>query len=346
MDRWSRGLFGLMTVGLIQCLALCREVISWYAPSTPRGMLCCLTIVVLSANARPCHAHELVANAAGSLLELLLGPGIEVTAQVRQPLPGALLTPADSLAERRQKLNALAARHGWERFARRSAMAPVHVELNYIVDAGGQRVGHHVYSAFVAYAKLEQLRDQQLMEGLFGSAGADQEQVGFAPEAVSTELLQQLGIQIADESMERYATFFAPLMNRVELRGTARVEKIESAGFVLMAWQLDPRFTFAADATPTDELQSLANRAFKVQRDELGQKTQSAPTPYSGCGGYVSVQETGLETDQLLIETRLVLHEPPDWFSGSNFLRSKFPAVLQESAQTFRRKLELARTRQ
>jgi hypothetical protein len=310
---WSLWLFVYCLVAF--CISLCGTM--------PRG-----------------RADEPVALHRSELLEMFLGEGVQVVPKVSYPLPAPLLSGSLSPEAKRAKLEQLAVRHGWQRFSRPSPMAPVHVQLAYIHDGSGQRVGHHVYSAFLIYSELSTLKDQQLMESLFGANSEDGQRIGFEPEPLPADILAQVGIGHAnDDAAVRFSTIFLPLMNRVELRGTARVEKLETERSTVIAWELDPRFTLDADLYPKTEWKQFANRYVKIQRDDLGRQFDGSPVPYTGCGGYVAVQETGLEPHQLLLESHLVLHEPTEWFAGSNFLRSKFPAVLQESAQTFRRRL-------
>jgi hypothetical protein len=38
----------------------------------------------------------------------------------------------------------------------------------------------------------------------------------------------------------------------------------------------------------------------------------------------------------------MLMHEPTQWFSGSNFIRSKLPLAIQEGARSFRRSLRSA----
>ena len=236
-------------------------------------------------------------------------------------------------------LERLAARHGWERFARNSVVAPVHVELSYLTDDAGRRIGHNVYSAFVAYADWATLKDQELMESMFGPSTEDGELAGLEPGQVPSEILQQVGIEFPVEAGEHYSTTVIPLMNRVSIRGTARIAHFESADCLTVAWQLAPQFNLDSGEPLVEAWQPYANRYVKIERDELGRLLPSAPVPYAGCGGMLYVQATGLVDRQLLIESRTVLHEPAEWFAGSNFLRSRFPLVLQESAQKFRRRL-------
>ena len=299
-----------------------------------------LLVCILQFEIASCRAEQHSNPPPSPLLESFFTDGIQVVAGVSFVLPPPLLSDAHTPAAKREILDILSARHGWQRFSRPSVMAPVHVELSYIQDASGKRVGHHVYSAFIVHASMRTLRDQELMVSLFGAYGDDEgQQIGFQPERPDSELLSQVGIDVPDETSVRYSSIYLPLLNRVALRGTARIEKEESDSSVTIAWYFDPRFTFEDWESLEDSKQRFANHYMKLERDELGRSVDSPPVPYLGCGGYLSVRETGQQPDQLFIESRLVLHEPAEWFAGSNFLRSKFPTVLQESAQSFRRRV-------
>ncbi|MEM8733892.1 MAG: hypothetical protein AAGG44_06715, partial [Planctomycetota bacterium] len=76
-----------------------------------------------------------------------------------------------------------------------------------------------------------------------------------------------------------------------------------------------------------------------LSTNDLGEPVEGKAQPYHGLGGYVSIMPTGLEENQLLVESRMILHEHADWFSGSRYLRSKLPLSLQSSAKDLRRKL-------
>lgn len=279
--------------------------------------------------------------AQGQLFEQLHTVGIQLPESTSVVLNPPLLmgrTPVEA----KQLLDKLAQRHGWDRFSRNSPTAPVHVEVSYVQSAAGKRIGHNIYSAFIAYAPLTTLKDQELMAGLFGSSSEDKELMGFDPKSLTADILQKAGIAPTEQENARYSTLRIPLMNRVVIQGTARVEKLEKSDSIVIAWLIDPNFTMDAakgESTELAELAEYANRYRKVVRDELGKELESTPVSYSGCGGYLSVTQTGLADNQLLIESRMAIYEPDEWFAGSNFLRSKFPAALQESAQSFRRKL-------
>jgi hypothetical protein len=162
--------------------------------------------------------------------------------------------------------------------------------------------------------------------------------MGFDPKELSVEVLKKVGIDTSGSELRRFSTMRVPLMNRVVIEGTARIERFEKDDSVIIAWQLEPRFS-SDDVKNSSDITAYANRYRKVVRNELGKEVESEPVSYMGCGGYMAVTQTGLEENQLLIESRMAILEPDEWFAGSNFLRSKFPAALQESAQNFRRKL-------
>jgi hypothetical protein len=66
---------------------------------------------------------------------------------------------------------------------------------------------------------------------------------------------------------------------------------------------------------------------------------QTDSHPYEGAGGYMHVAKLSDPSGACLIETWMVLHEPTEWFRGSNLLRSKLPLMIQESVRKFRRHL-------
>lgn len=287
-----------------------------------------------------------------SLFEQFVTKGIALSESTVIVLPRPLLEGKPA-SEAKSSLQKLSERQGWDRFSKNSVSAPIVVDLSYVLEGGKKstgapsnqsgvkdttRVGHDIYSAFIAYSPLKSLKDEQLMSSLFGSSSEDKELMGFDPVQLAPEVLKLAGVAEVGPNT-RYSTLRIPLMNRVVIEGTARIDKIEREGSVLIAWQLDPHFTIASPEQAPPELAKYINRSRKVSRDELGKVTESQPISYVGCGGYLCVTETGLAENQLLIESRFAMHEPNDWFSGSNFLRSKFPTAMQESAQNFRRKL-------
>jgi hypothetical protein len=280
-----------------------------------------------------------------SLFQLLNEEGIRLTESEVRPLQSPTFSPALSADEQLQKLGELAGSYGWEKFSRDSVVAPIKIDLDYILDEHGDRIGHDVHAAFIAHAPFEQLRDEDLMRQIFGKpiqdsdANESEPQPGDAARDVPIEELSRLGIELPDSENERYATMHLPLLNKITVRGTLRIAKREGDNWLQLYWYLDPRFAAS---------EKYANTWTKILRNDVGMPIESEPHPYAGCGGYVCVAKIApssaealkpdaSRTDPLLVESRMIMLEPSDWFAGSNALRSKLPLMLQENARDFRR---------
>ncbi|MCA9129772.1 MAG: hypothetical protein KDB22_21950 [Planctomycetales bacterium] len=232
-------------------------------------------------------------------------------------------------------LREIAGKIGWERFAKNNLYAPVIIDIDSIKRPNGDRIAHSVHSGFIAYSTISQLRDEDLMQSVLGrqdkSLQKDPTQFGqLVPESV----LQAKGIQPHSPD-ESYAYVKLPLMNRVLVEGVIRTEKREGEHWVEMYWEFDPRFLWF----PGEPLE-FSNFWRPVSADAVGRPTEQPPQPYLGCGGFLAVYEIDTPNRQLFVESRLILHEPHEWFNGSQFLRSKLPTMLQENARKFRRELK------
>lgn len=280
---------------------------------------------------------------AEDLMEEMVQAGIVLPNGNSIRLPPPSLSEMQSEAQRTEVLEALAGKLGWKRFARDSPVAPVTIRAKYLKNENGARIGHFVHSAFIAYASMEDLRNKQLMEATFGRMGNGSENDSTALRDLTAAELETLGLAGLSSDRESFAYMEMELLNKIVLRGIVHLQKEEGDHWFQLSWQFDPRFTQSkTDATSTGELE---NTWTKRTPNEVGKLQAGRPEPYQGLGGYMTVFETGKETDQLLIETRMVLYEPQDWFASSNALRAKLPLTLQESARSFRRKLSSNRTR-
>jgi hypothetical protein len=267
--------------------------------------------------------------------------GLELSSDLRIPLPGPTLKPEMDGAARQAAVRALAGKLDWERFTRDSLSAPIMINIELLVDRNGQRLGLAVHNAFMAHAELGKLRDTQAMQQIFGqpeSARGDQVQVVI--KELPKQDLRERGFVSQADSPATFAYLELPLLNKVIVAGVMRIEKREREGAVEFYWRLDPTFNQHAP---------YASRWIQLERNSVGGLIRGDSFPYSGCAGFTGVYEvndlsfpTTQDADsagKLLIESRLLLREPQEWFAGSNFLRSKLPSAMQENARSFRRTL-------
>ncbi len=263
-----------------------------------------------------------------SLFEQMTTNGIGPIQSQNIVLPMPLLSGLDDHAGRLEAAEPLAKRIGWERFAKDSVFAPVAIDIDAVKDSEGKRIAHSIHCAFVVHAQLDELSDQELLKSILVS-GEDEERSDSDAEEKGSELSPEVLAEnniAAPQEGESYGQVTFPLFNRIEVSGVIRAQRIENEMSIGVAWQFDDRFT--------DRHASVWR---KLTKNNLGHIVVGDGVPYTGCGGYMMVQE--ISPGLLLVESRMVMHEPQEWFNGSQFLRSKLPPGLQENARSFRRKL-------
>ena len=124
------------------------------------------------------------------------------------------------------------------------------------------------------------------------------------------------------------------MLDRVLINGVIHAETkrhIEGTAddYVTVAWQLDPRFE---------------NSWSPIERNDLGEEVTGDAKTYRGLGGLITatrlpVDIAGSDSDATIVQAKLVVHEPVDWFGGRNQLRSKLPLIIQDRVRDLRRKL-------
>lgn len=311
------------------------------------GWLCCCYLTPI----HPCFSQRVEAETPQAIESV---SGVEVPQVGWVPFRLPALTNPQEAAETQQTgrlsiLRGLSGRYGWEKLSSNSVAAPVILDIEALNAPNGKRAGYLAYSAFIAYARLDLLRDRHLMEATFGPEAKS--------EADNRVVLKRLlpNNQVApqnsdtDEGPEQLAgklLMRLPLFNRVVINGIVQLHQVDAENFIQLQWQLDPSFT-DADDSPSQSAESISrevdtklqNTWVKLVPNNVGRLVPTDPTPYRGLGGYTLLTATGLAKDQLLIETCMVIHEPYEWFSGSKFLRARLTVSMQESAKNLRRKL-------
>ena len=263
----------------------------------------------------------------------LLEVGVEVSPGQRVKLPPPTLTGSATAEQQQQALRDAAANHSLAEFTRKSAVTPFTLKMESLTDSEGRRYAQTVDVWFIAYGQLETLRDRQLLEEL-ASAASQQADSAIAPrsELLAPALLQQAGLELKESAQERevFATFAAPLLDRVLVSGVVHSWQHFGSAEITASGILDARF---------DRQAGLSN-CWQSIEDRAGEEpTLGAAAPYSGFGGYLRATALQEPAGALLIEAHVVFHEPEGWFRGANLLRSKLPIALQDQIRTFRRKL-------
>ncbi|HBE72189.1 MAG TPA: hypothetical protein DDW52_28985 [Planctomycetaceae bacterium] len=275
------------------------------------------------------------APSAGALYDQLLEKGIGPIGERYYPIASPSVA-GKSEDERLAAAQEVSGRIGWKRFSKDSIFAPVAINIESIKNDAGQKVAHRIHCAFVVYGQLEELKNQELLENiLLASTKEDntESQAGSSDDPDGQELSQQqlraAGVDPESET-ETFAKIGFALFNRVKVSGVIRADRVELADAVGAAWQFDSRF-----------VGELAGQWRRLSKNNLGAPVVGEPNNYTGCGGLMLVQT--IDSERLLVESMMVMHEPPEWFNGSQFLRSKLPSGMQENARSFRRKLEQSR---
>lgn len=262
-----------------------------------------------------------------TLLHELTTDGVEFQNGVKVVLPPPTLAGKLNEDQLERAKAELAGNDGWEKFSRDSVVAPVTIKLEYVTDQAGMRVGHNVHSAFVVHTKLESLADKDLMQQIFGKTESTD---GMKLVDLTEADLKAAGVDVplADKSAGSGSTYSQvefTLLEKIRLSGVMRIERTVTEDSTTICWILDPKFA--------------NNEKLHGTWVQIG-KEPGEPKPYSGWGGYLSVTRVSKSPEMLVIESRMLLHELPEWFSGSNFVRSKLPLAIQEGARNFRRKLK------
>ena len=263
-----------------------------------------------------------------TLLTELTTDGVEFREGVKVVLPPPSLTGKLSDEQIERTKAELAGNDGWEKFARDSIVAPVTIHRDYVVDNSGNRVGHNVHSAFVVHAKLESLADKELMQQIFGKPESN-DASGMKVTEQSAADLKAAGVELPTDEIAgtkvTYSRIEFTLLEKIRLSGVMRIERASAPASTTVAWLLDPKFA------ANEELRGSWSKVSEIATE---------PQAYAGWGGYLNVTRVSESPEVLVIESRMLLHELPQWFSASNFVRSKLPLSIQEGARNFRRKLK------
>lgn len=273
-----------------------------------------------------------------TLFSQLRNGGVSLTDHVTAEIPAMAFIdsfgePVGS-TEVEKSLQNLARAGGIQRFIRDSAVAPIAIEMDSVSNSDGQRIGHLLEVTFVVHAPIDLIEDSDALKSLLGgSAQAVETDDAGAANKVNAEELAELGIT-HDAETESFSRVNFPLLDRVMVEGVIHAETErrvngEKDDLVTIAWQLDPRFQ---------------NSWSPIERNDLGEEVTGDAKPYQGLGGLITAtrlpaEVAGVDSKATIVQAKLVVHEPVDWFGGRNQLRSKLPLIIQDRVRDLRRKL-------
>lgn len=315
-----------------------------------------LTLILLSlALTHPLLAQAPVAapERQADLLEKMVTDGVQLTPEKKFVLPTPSLVSIDGVpkpaAEALGAYDEIAGRHG-DRFSKDSVVAPISVQTDSIKNEAGDRIGHFIDVAFVVHQTIDQIRQSEALED-FKKSDDSTEAIEFSDKedandfeknrtrALTEEELAEFGVSSEDE-LETLGHLQLPILSQVVVRGVARTRQSvwsedDVNAPIILTWIIDSRF---GAESPTED--SIANQWRPIERSATGEKSLGPPRPYAGLGGYVVIVSVPGKPEASLIQIRFVLHEPQDWFSGRNLLRSKLPILIQDRVRGLRRELK------
>ncbi|HVX10852.1 MAG TPA: hypothetical protein VHC22_06700 [Pirellulales bacterium] len=259
----------------------------------------------------------------------LVRDGIPINDQAVK-LPEPSLSPEADEAAQNEVIHRVAEKkYKYDDFVRKSAVAPFMLQIDTAGDATeGDRV-QRIDVWFVAYGKLKDITDEDLLGQLVG--GGSTSEKGESESLTDDELRERdLKVDSTDARNESYFRIDSPLLDKVQISGIGHGVTTRAPNGVLAASLLDPRF---ADDS------KYPNRWKPLERASSGKKSLGKSQPYAGFGGYCQVVTLSKPAGALFIECHMAINEPHDWFNGTNLLRSKLPVLMQDNVRTLRRKL-------
>ncbi len=306
----------------------------------PGGNSCLSQLDDQADSSKRVQAHS------GDLRSKLLKSGVDVGG-LNTVLTSPVMSSASASKASLDILEQVAGKVGWERFSRQNLNAPVIISIKEIYGTNSNKLGLSVHQTYIAYTKLEELKDHDLFESTFGTTEDDP--TGAVIRELTEDEMQSNGIASSNSSPNFY-WMELPVLRKIMIRGVLQIETIDAEDGIEIYWRLDPRFSASGQPADTPDTNAQARKAGGLEAllentwsplttNDLGNLVEGDARPYQGMAGLMSVYATSLSKNQVLVESRMVLHEPEEWFGGSKYLRSKLLLSLQESAKSFRRKL-------
>jgi hypothetical protein len=282
-------------------------------------MLSLLLSLSAVAPAQPATGHEAV----NPLYKSLLDPGLVVGPDARVKLPAPLMPDGlDAAAQKAIITKLIAEDYDYDTFTRKSQVAPLVLRINDLKAANAREPVRGLDTYFVAYVDLKAFDDETFLDRSLNVGKGE----GGKGKAITKDDLARRGITVVDEKREGYGQIEFDFLEKVRLKLTGHAMSSKTAGSVVAAADVDPRFT--NDKEFPNQWQSLSK--------ESGTLAAGPPQPYGGAGMYIKITKLAEPAGAVFVEQHVVFVEPQGWFNGANLLRSKLPPVTTVNVRRMR----------
>lgn len=290
----------------------------------------CLSGVSAALAAEP----SVEAHARNALFQQLLDPGVALGGGHRGKLPVPTMPDGlDAAAQKKVISEVIGNDYSWEEFTRRSVVAPQVLRIRDITPSLPDAPARGVDVWFVVHGDLSATDDDGFRNRLLraGRESGGDSQGG----EIRAEELASRGIVLSPEAarQESYGHFAFDFLDRVRLRAAGRAVWSRTPESLLIAAEIDPRFT--NDQQFPNQWQPLTK--------EGGMVKVGPPSPWSGAAFYLKITRLHEPSGALFVELHILFVEPVGWFDGANLLRSKLPPAVQTIVRNMRR--EWAKTK-
>ncbi|MFO0881117.1 MAG: hypothetical protein U0840_27655 [Gemmataceae bacterium] len=278
-------------------------------------------VVVLCAVLGPADAHE----KANPIFREMRQKGLDVGAETPIKFPAPLMKDGESDEAQQAILRKVIGEDfDYAEFTRNSPVAPNKLVLREVTPAGPMSVTRQVEATFVAHGNLDAIANKEFLSRVL-DLNRKEGKAADLPEAK----LKERGIEFQDRDHEGYGHIDFNLIEKVALKITGHSYWSKTEDSIIAVGVLDRRFQKDAE---------FPNEWRPILRAGGGKKT-GKPSPYSGAAYYVKITRLAKPKGAVFVEGHILFAEPEGWFEGSNLLRAKLPAVIQNQVRTFRREL-------
>jgi hypothetical protein len=272
-------------------------------------------------------AGEELHSSTNRVYQELLTKGVPVTPTAGIKLPPPTMPDGLGASGQRAVIEKIADRNRTaDELLRKSPVSPFQYKISDLMPSDPDAPSKGVDVWFVVYGDLDAIVKKNLWRR-FLHLGQKQATV----QDLTAEDLARRGIKLdkGEGHQEVYTHRVFAIFEKVQVSDTCRLFMTSRPGSLVVASQLDPRFT--DDPKFPNYWQSL--------RPEDGKTPFGPRHPASVSARYLKITQLIEPAGALFVEVHIVFSEPKRWFDGANLLRSKLPVVLTTEIRALRRDL-------